>query len=359
MATTITVPAAFARQILNEKPASSLPLPAVFFQEGSGFFFLRYLGGGANGTAILVRSLRNGKLYVLKEDIDTEDEYSAERHMEVSSANLVSHLPGVAKVCGWAKYEARPTDQSFGVSCWEYYNAGTLDDLYEASRLYEEYIPERWMCIFTISMLKTITDIHQRGLVHGDCNTRNWFLHRPSPKSDPVVVLGDFGMSYTKSHARSFGQASLEMKPFFDARDRPWEETATSDFDTTAKVLQWLFSRAKPNDFVQVLADKVEVYMIDVSNLNLQAVGARTKDISSQAEKCLGFASAPTEWQDKLIRDQTPSKLYEPCTDIHNKTLKELKTWTVASFKTQNSFSTSKPPLDGTSTQINAGDWQI
>ena len=359
MATTIKVPEAFARQILNEKPASSLPPPAVFFQEGSGFFFLKYLGGGANGTAILARSLRNSKLYVLKEDIDTEDEFSADRHMEVSSAELVSHLPGVAKVCGWAKHAAKPMEQSFGVSCWEYYNAGTLDDLYEASRLYEEYIPERWMCMFTISMLKTITDIHQRGLAHGDCNTRNWFLHRPSPNNDPVVVLGDFGMSYTKSHAKSFGRASFEMKPFFDAHDKPWEETAVNDFDTTATVLRWLFSRAKPKDFVQVLADKLKVYKNDLLTLNLQAAGARTKEIISQAEKCLQFARVPTDWQDKLIRDQTPSKLYDPYTDGHKKTLQELKTWRIANFTSRNTFTTSEPPPDRTSRQINAGDWQV
>lgn len=175
------------------------PVETVFFDEGDGYFLVRTLGSGVDGSASLVRSRWNGELYVRKEDLYThstpEDRnYALTTPHETANALTVQHIPGVYQAHGWTRWTYEDAPQAFDVTYWKYYNLGALGDFVKKARRADRPVPNSWIASWAVRMMDTLVDIHDAGIVHNDCHSGNWFVETVAP-GVPSIVLGDFGRS--------------------------------------------------------------------------------------------------------------------------------------------------------------------
>lgn len=176
------------------------PDDAIFFKEGRGYLLVRHLESGADGTASLVRSVCDGKLYVRKEDLGTQTfpnrsfRVHSDAPLEIANARAVREVPGVYEAHGWTRWIQRDRPRYFDVTYWRYYNLGSLKSYNNAARRSGRYIPEEWCTTWFVKMIDILATIHERGFVHQDCHGGNWFLET-STSGIPHIVLGDFGRS--------------------------------------------------------------------------------------------------------------------------------------------------------------------
>lgn len=211
---------------------------AVYFPEGPGFFFLRPLSSGSQGSVSLVRSYADGQLYVRKEEflrhiIDYSNEndiiiwehsgYNPNAEMiphsisthprEYGSAQKLQHIDGVYKSVGWCLlYDHDPSFARY-VTYWKYYNEGSLTSAQDRlSPWMEKQFPEYWVCKMLLQMAQTLRQVHEAGMLHGDIWLSNWLVEtnrnsfpamgdNPGAPTDVEVnvVLADFGVSMSRT----------------------------------------------------------------------------------------------------------------------------------------------------------------
>lgn len=178
-------------------------METVYFKEGEGYLLVRSLAAGADGSASLVRSVQNGKLYVRKEDLALHrrpaDPSLSSPPSEMTNARAVRHVANVYKAHGWTRWVRKDDQQCFDVTYWKYYNLGSLSHFRHELQSDGLNIPENWIATFWIRMINALIDIHEGGLVHVDPHGGNWLLETDNttehPNRPPRIVLADFGRS--------------------------------------------------------------------------------------------------------------------------------------------------------------------
>lgn len=170
-----------------------------YFDEGPGFVFLKHLAEGAEGWVCLVRSLEDHQLYVRKENFKASPFDKGDgAPPEVEIANVLQNIPSTIQLHGWFRYKAeyatKTKPRTFCVTYWTYCNS---NDLLECKISYLKSaceFPEKWAAQWLASMLKTLVELHRKGIAHSDAHVGNWFIHRRSSTADPEILLGDFGL---------------------------------------------------------------------------------------------------------------------------------------------------------------------
>lgn len=312
-------------------------MQGIYLDEGAGFVLVASLGQGAYGKTSIVRSVKDNKLYVRKEELTThEHNKSTGRNREVAHAMLAQYHPGVARVVGWANYERYMKGPVFVVSYWQYYNAGTLADLYETAVQQKIFIPDRWVCLWLISMMSAVIDIHKAGLAHGDAKDRYWFLHRPGPGRHPVVVLGDFGTSCLQDEE----DVPFEFPRSGGHEDGTWIDTVRGDFKQVlceAETMVYLCDAStRMTSIVQKLRD--ELYETKNEHLEESMIW-----VYEALRWHLANTPTPTnEQMDQLAQDRTPDLGLLPYTEVVD--MADLKTWMIASHLNDEEITLQRPP---------------
>lgn len=194
----------------------------MLFLEDEGYLLVRVIAQGKNGTACLVRSVKDSKLYVRKEDIVCSDASNVVPS-DFTNVRALQDMPGVARLHSWFKHEQKQIGAKdahyFYVSYWELCNAGDLHYYYQKYMVETIIFPERIAIKWLYTMLTTILKLHRRGIAHHDRHLGNWFVHRESESTDPIVVLGDFGLSVAKLPGTSDNDVSLMMREDLVGKD--------------------------------------------------------------------------------------------------------------------------------------------
>ncbi len=196
-----------------------MPTQHIYFDEGNGYLFIKHLGRGNDGVASLVRSRHNDTLLVRKEArcleiplntsnrgvyTDTFIEAGVKRKtfqppFETHIALRLQHIPGVYEAKGWVVHVG---ESALDVSYWKYYNLGSLWDAHEkATAQGLTHWPEFWACKLLISMVETLTRVHEAGVIHRDTHMSNWLFESHSSTSSNTrnneirIILADFGQA--------------------------------------------------------------------------------------------------------------------------------------------------------------------
>lgn len=312
-------------------------MQGIYFDEGAGFVLVSSLGQGSYGKTSIVRSVKDNKLYVRKEELTThEHNKSTGRNREVAHAMLAQHHPGVARVVGWANYEKYTKGPVFVVSYWQYYNAGTLVGLYETAVQYRIFVPERWVCLWLISMMSAVIDIHKAGLAHGDAKDQHWFLHRPGPGRHPVVVLGDFGTSYLQDEE----DVPFEFPRSGGHEDGTWTDTVRGDYKQVLCEAETMLHLCDASPQMDSIVQRLRNEIYETKNEDLE------ENMSSVYEALkwhLADTPTPTAQQmDQLAQDSTPKPPFLPYTEEVD--MANLKTWMVASHLHDDKITLRLPP---------------
>lgn len=208
---------------------AATPQDAVYFDEGQGYLLVRSVGSGADGSASLVRSVRNGKLYIRKEDtyfLAFYGETATFRESppdEIANARLVDNVNGVYHAHGWTKWVNRNRHRSYNVTYWKYYDLGALTPFNTAFRRNNgRPVPEEWCVTWLIRMSEILINVHDAGIVHHDCHGGNWLLET-GMSTIPRIVLADFGR--------------CERRPSDPYNPHAWIAACTSDFSLSLEAI--------------------------------------------------------------------------------------------------------------------------
>ncbi|KAK5107015.1 hypothetical protein LTS08_001140 [Lithohypha guttulata] len=176
--------------------AQSSTKQVILFADGDGFVFLTTLAVTASSKVMLVRSLKNNKLYVRKESFarDYREVYDVQTP-DVRNLWNVRHVDGTITLVGWTEYLDQMSATVICVSYWKFYNANTLHHLQQTLRTSRQPLPEQCLWSICLRMFKTMLDALRAGVVHMDAHAGNWFLNLKEGSTEPGFVLGDWGQA--------------------------------------------------------------------------------------------------------------------------------------------------------------------
>lgn len=177
---------------------------AVYFREGSGYLYVKTLGNGVDGSAVLVRSVADGKLYVRKEEFSYED--IPRFHTppeETTNALQVQNIRNTYRPHGWTRWVNSPARMAFNITYWQHYDLGSLRGFISDCRQTGRPIPERWGALWFVSMCDTMIRVQRAGVIHNDPHTGNWLV-QSTHSGIPEVFLGDFGRSERREELSSY-----------------------------------------------------------------------------------------------------------------------------------------------------------
>ena len=167
----------------------SVPLRYTFIHP-PGYFHIRLLGEGAQGSACLVRNVYTGQ-YCVRKRRDFEDEVTVQA--EGNYGMLLAH-PHIIKCVGKETYpnEANLKEQA-DATYWPYYNCLSLYHLRAAFYKAEIRMPEIIIWRYLNQTFAALHYLHFTGLEHGDLHPGNIFVDWHPDATVPEFVLGDLG----------------------------------------------------------------------------------------------------------------------------------------------------------------------
>ncbi|XP_050092381.1 serine/threonine-protein kinase Nek8 isoform X2 [Anopheles aquasalis] len=193
-----------SRLTLGE-PRSNEP-PAVGQQSGvepeqrnhleiTGYRWMRIVGQGSFGVAILYERQSDGQQVVMKQ-VALGELTASEREMAMNEVDVFSklHHPNIIAYLGSRVHGDRLFIEM------EYADGGTLAQML-AQRAAGESLPERFVLNIFEQLVSAVAYLHSQNILHRDLKTANVFLHRKG-----TVKVGDFGISKitsTKVHAQT------------------------------------------------------------------------------------------------------------------------------------------------------------
>ncbi|KAK5086017.1 hypothetical protein LTR70_007635 [Exophiala xenobiotica] len=328
-------------------PLAAMPHQAIFFDEGPGFIFVKPLGEGVYGSASLVSCVKDGKYYIRKEDLRTDERLDCRKpNQEVRNALLAGHIEGTAKVQGWANHQNARNGKKFTVTYWDYYTGGTLAELIARSRKARTTIPELWIAFWASEMLGIILDIHKAGVSHRDGHLNNWFLTSRDSNDLPLIGLGDFGLSRRQGTCRD------------------WLDTCRQDFEFIYHNIDSLLEGRRDQTGLHDLVQNLRFYVRRSQDVrSLQQHMSMLKD-SATAMLRKG-CRRPVNRQQNLFKEGIPfgrgtiSLGFWPYKDPYDPRIKTLKSYMVAEVLDRATFKLKGRPreVSGGYSVVGTGNW--
>ena len=165
-----------------------------------GYVYIRELGRGAQGTAILVRSMTDGEFYVLKKSYSELEGGEQTPSPEVEFYRPHPRVPKLVYHDAFVDQDLShiPVPKKINTLVSSYCNLVDLDQLgskcFDKSGKVDEVLI--WRCLG--QMLEVIEFLHfqcQPKINHADIGSGNVFAHSPADKRLPDFFLGDFGIA--------------------------------------------------------------------------------------------------------------------------------------------------------------------
>jgi hypothetical protein len=185
---------------------------AYYFPDAHPSWFVKYLGGGHEGDAVLVVSHVDGKLYVRKRK--SLAQYSQSKaSCTAATTNYIEHkhIPRLISSTSLLRElrkhrltQGRTINGNVTAELWQYCNGGDLHNvLVKCTRLPRALCPEVLIWCLMRAFISVLPYIHVRGVCHADILPVNVLLDWPGPGDDddgtdglPVFYLADFGLSF-------------------------------------------------------------------------------------------------------------------------------------------------------------------
>lgn len=170
------------------------PAKVIFFPEGHGFVLISVLANTGSSRVIIVKSLKDGKLYVRKEsEPEAVMEQQATQSEEVRVNSTLADVDGIPNLIGWTEYHDEQSSNNFiTASYWELFNRGTLEQLSLELQARPQSLSENCLWSIYSQMLKTMVETIEKGIVHTDAHAGNWFIDMENGTL-PKLGLGDWG----------------------------------------------------------------------------------------------------------------------------------------------------------------------
>ncbi|KPI36244.1 uncharacterized protein AB675_7273 [Cyphellophora attinorum] len=184
----------------SQLPAAVPVRYGLYYAEGTGYFHVRELGKGIQGTAVLVRCAVTGELFVRKK---RQLEYNAAQMNELVIADSICH-PNVIK-CVWSKQYRHPdTGATSSVTYWAFANHSDIKHLITEFIEAGHRVPEAIIWKFLAQVYPAMHQMHLQGYAHRDSHIGNIFVDWPESAFLPDFYIGDFG------HAHAFEQGVVD-----------------------------------------------------------------------------------------------------------------------------------------------------
>lgn len=168
------------------------------------FYFVKDLGEGAHGRAVIVLHKRTNQLYVAKSSLikqDNADLNTDDPPIDAQITRILQNTPGTAELVGWCKYQAvDDEDIRFSITFWKYYALGTLQNLKFRSEADDVLIPGRLACVWLNQALRAINKMHARGVWHNDIAADNIVFDMQQDQAEPHLAFIDFSISELRSN---------------------------------------------------------------------------------------------------------------------------------------------------------------
>lgn len=292
------------------------PYPTIFFNEGPGFVYVREIGSGLYGNAVLVRCILDLKLYVRKEakTLDRlDDKYF--RKLDATKVIPVKDTDNVVNFAGGCVYTDLHQQRGYEVSYWEYYGSGTLGSAIKTFARTDITIPDQWLGKWLYDMLGVLSRIHRVGVAHCDTHDENWFLHRSRHNSSsvPDIGLGDWGLAQNRQNET----------PAQFAKD------CVQDYHLIAKWFagQVLDRTRASREFFELHGRLWEYIQRFYADKDIDGFKARVEILRSDAFQLYRNSPRPSKLQDELIKPSSDDRLFRviSAADLHEEKYRRLK----------------------------------
>jgi serine/threonine protein kinase len=167
--------------------------------DGEGYFHIGCLGTGKQGTASLVRSISDGKLYVRKAGEYIFDYYPSTDDWAPEVSNYREH-ENINRLISYEHYYPGKTNLLQATLITEFCNGGNLFSFFDRYDGKGLKVPEALIWRFLQQMLTGVEFLQKQTpkVVHCDIFPGNIFVNWPNPKKPvdpPNFYLADFGRS--------------------------------------------------------------------------------------------------------------------------------------------------------------------
>lgn len=256
------------------------------------FYYVDELGEGAHGRTVLALHKRTNELYAFKSSLIDErrtDYDSAKLPYEAEVAQHLRNIPGVCQLVGWSKYQAEDNDQlRFALTCWSFSNADSLLQFMFRSDNQDFLVPGRWACRWLAQAFIAIHEMHARGISHNDIKEDNIVLNQIDSKTEPDVVIIDFGLSRLPPQYWS-SDATLKYS------DISWAEECLGDY-------KQLLDYWKMHLTTHLDAEQEKAVDLLITKGLVQVKGLEEKLDAVQGQSAMGKANSAEGFQDESPR---------------------------------------------------------
>lgn len=169
----------------------------IMYQSKEDLKFIKEIGEGAYGRALLYQSLINGEFLVLKEialaNLTTQEQTDAWKEVKVLSSldhpNIISYKGSFVQ------------DKILNI-VMEYADNGDLFEQIQNAN--KKHFKEEQILDWFVQICLALKHIHDRKILHRDIKCQNIFLTK-----DGLVKMGDFGIAKILNHTTQFSKTAI------------------------------------------------------------------------------------------------------------------------------------------------------
>lgn len=166
-----------------------------YYPENGGYLHCRILGTGAQGTATLVRSVRDGECYVRKKAWSDGQHSGRILCGEVEFYRQHDHIPRLIHAESFINRDS-PPPVKLNTLIFPFCNVGDLVSLYDRCGHSPTKVPEVLILRCLGHLLKTITFLHfECNIKHNDLSPGNVLVNIANNEQFPKFFLADFGVA--------------------------------------------------------------------------------------------------------------------------------------------------------------------
>jgi len=180
----------------------------VLFPEGPGYIFVSKLAGSALAKVMLVRSLKDSKLYVRKESLSYSwNPSQIIQSPDVNAMKQVQRVDDIATLLGWTEYQDEVRSNNVVTATyWQLYDCGTLEELKDRISENKEPVSEKFFLSLFHQMLRIMLESIRSGILHTDTHAGNWFLSLVNEDKIVRPVLGDWNLFEGRPNMKEHGE---------------------------------------------------------------------------------------------------------------------------------------------------------